>query len=487
MIGGLWNGYSGINTFEKALSTESNNATNTNTPGYKSSDIRFEDLMYKGDGRGTGTQIETVFKRFEQGDIKPTGHAYDVGIEGKGYFMLTEPSSNERFYTRAGNFQMGADGLLQTPDGLHVQGLTPPPATIISSDPTLTQISSIHTTFIASENIANANFLQTINSRVSDYTKSAKDSGVSGEGYKSASSKINDIEALVADYKDKLSLYKSTSTETASESKKQITSLDFSSYISELDNENDFIKININNQEVRQQFDTDVDTTMRLFADKISKIQGMKGTVDTTVGKVTVESLVPAKEIAIYDAAVNDKAAAINQIQNQSLGTGYGVVLSSRQALQDAIELADAKFIDITSTISLANQAALQVNNINMKLADLNISEYTFGEVSIEEGILYLADGDNKFLVGKLQTAFFRNEQGLDPQGNNLFKDTLPAGDPQFAGNINTLHSKSLEVSNTDNGESLTNLLVYQKAFEANSKSITTSDELLKIAINLRK
>lgn len=473
MIRGMWNGFSGINTFDRAISAESNNSTNTNTPGYKSSDIRFEDMMYQAGQVGTGTQIEGIYKRFHQGDIRNTGHTYDVGIEGPGYFMLTEPSTGERFYSRAGNFQMGSDGLLQTPDGLHVQGLTPQAPTVISTDPNITQLTKVHERFVASETIGNENFLQTINARVSDYNQSAKTSGTSGNGLKTASAKVADIEALMADYKDKLGLYRSSSTEASTPSTNQITGLDYSSYISELNDKNDYIKINIDNFEVRQQFDTSVDNTMRLFADKISAIKGMKATVDTTLGRVTVESMVPAKEVQIYDAAVNDKAASVNQIQNQSLGTGYGVVESSRAALQAAVQAADAKFIEITSTIPLANQANLQVNNIQMKLADLQLSEFTFGTVSIEEGVVYLADGDNKFVVGKIQTAFFRNDQGLDAQGNNLYSATAEAGNPQYAGNINTLHSSSLEVSNTNNADTLTNLLTYQKAFEANSKSIT--------------
>lgn len=486
MIGGLWNGYSGLNTYEKALTAESNNSSNTNTVGYKANDVRFEDLMYK-NGTGNGVQVEQVFKRFQQGDIKPTGHSLDIGIEGKGYFMVNDPQNNELYYTRAGNFKLGADGLLQTPDGLKVQGLTPQEPQIITTNPNYTQLSGIHSNFLASESIGNENFIQTINARIGDYSKTAQASGISGEGFKRASSKVVDIEALITDYKDKLDLYRSVSTEETTLSQNQITSLDFSSYLSELKDENDFIKVNINNREVRQQFDTDVDTTMRLFADKIANIQGMNSYVDTTVGKVTVESMIPAKEIAIVDVAVNDKAASINQIQNQSLGTGYGIVISARDALKAAVETAGSEFIEITSTINLQNQEALQVNDIQMKLANLNLSEYTFGSISMDEGIIYLSDGDNKFVVGKIQTAFFRNDQGLEPQGNNLYKSGLEAGKPQYAGKINTLHKDSLEVSNTNNADTMTNLLTYQKAFEANSKSITTSDELLKTAINLRK
>lgn len=487
MIGGLWNGLSGISTFERALSAESNNVTNVNTVGHKADQVRFEDLMYQ-NGYGSGVQVESISKTFVQGNIRPSNNDFDVAIEGKGYFMVTERESGNTFYTRAGNFQMGIDGVLQTPDSLKVLGLTPQESSVISSDPAITQISNVHTNFIATVSIQNNDFVKTINARTSDFNKSAQASGVSGDGFKSSSAKIADIEALIVDYREKLDLYRTTSTALPVESTKQITTLDFSSYLNELNDENDFIKVTINNREIIQKFDTDIATTMNKFADKISNIEGLKGTVDTTIGKVTLESLIPGKEVAVYDIAVNDKAAFLTNVQNASVGSGIGVVNSSRNALKEALELADAKFIDITNTISLANQENLAVNEIQLKLENLNLSENTFGIVEIDnEGMVFLKDNDNKFIVGKVQTAFFTNDQGLDAQGNNLYRDTEDSGVAKYAGHLNKVIGNSLEESNINTSDALTNILVYQKAFEANSKSITTSDELLKTAINLRK
>lgn len=494
MIGGMWNGYSGINTYEKALSTETNNASNTNTPGYKSSDVRFEDMIYRESQAGFGVGIENVYKRFVQGDIKVTGHSFDVGIEGPGYFHVKEPETNESFYTRAGNFKMDEGGFLSTVDGLKVQGLTPPAPTVVSSDPNTTKFTSKHSNFIASESIFSSRVIdgkqietvETINTRASDYSK-AKASGVNGEGYKSASAKRLDVEAAINDYKNKINLYRSVSTQDSTPSLAQITNLDFRSFLSELKDKNDYLKVTIGNQELRQQFDTDIETTMRNLADKISNIQGLKGSIEPTAGVLKIESLIPAKEITIYDAAVNDKAATVTQVQGQKLGTGYGIVESSRASLKSALEAAGAELIDIRSRI-VDDQATLQnSNDIKMKLVDLGLSEFAFGNVSIEEGIVYLADGNNKFVVGKLQTSFFRNDQGLDPRGDNLYKATADAGEPQNAGRVNILRTKSLELSNTNNTTSMTNLITYQRAFEANSKSITTSDDLLRTAIQLKK
>ena len=64
------------------------------------------------------------------------------------------------------------------------------------------------------------------------------------------------------------------------------------------------------------------------------------------------------------------------------------------------------------------------------------------------------------------------------------------SGAPIFNINNNKtadVKSKTLELSNSDLSENLVNMMVNQRAFEANSKSITTADEFLNIAIGLKK
>ena len=131
-------------------------------------------------------------------------------------------------------------------------------------------------------------------------------------------------------------------------------------------------------------------------------------------------------------------------------------------------------------------QENLNLNNIQLSLSNLNLSNI-IGDVVIEYGIVYVKDWENKFLVGKIQTAAFTNEQGLSPEGGNLYSATSESGSAKYAGKLNKLVGSALEQSKSNLGNSLTALLIYQKAFEANSKSITTSDDLLKTAIELKK
>ena len=95
-----------------------------------------------------------------------------------------------------------------------------------------------------------------------------------------------------------------------------------------------------------------------------------------------------------------------------------------------------------------------------------------------------------QFAVGQVSIAVFNNNRGLEPMGDNLLGKTNESGDPIYNLNNNKtakVESKTLELSTADLSESLVNLMVFQRAFEANAKSITTSDELLNTLINLKR
>ena len=68
MISAMYNGISGLDSFQKALNVESNNIANVNTVGYKSDRINFTDLMYQ-DRIGKGSATQTVQKDFTNGKL----------------------------------------------------------------------------------------------------------------------------------------------------------------------------------------------------------------------------------------------------------------------------------------------------------------------------------------------------------------------------------------------------------------------------------
>ncbi|MEA3383958.1 MAG: flagellar hook-basal body complex protein, partial [Campylobacterota bacterium] len=115
MVGSLWTGISGLAAQQTALDNESHNIANVNTIGYKSSRISFADQMYQ-DAIGKGAKVIDAEKVFSQGNMKSTGVAYDIALEGSGFFAVKDPNatgSSEEYYTRSGNLRMGEGGTLQ--------------------------------------------------------------------------------------------------------------------------------------------------------------------------------------------------------------------------------------------------------------------------------------------------------------------------------------------------------------------------------------
>jgi len=93
--------------------------------------------------------------------------------------------------------------------------------------------------------------------------------------------------------------------------------------------------------------------------------------------------------------------------------------------------------------------------------------------------------------LGQIQLARFVNPGGLKAMGKNLFLETPASGAP-IVGNpgedgLGTTIQDSLELANVQVVEEMVNMIVAQRAYEANSKTISTADEMLRIANNLRR
>jgi flagellar basal-body rod protein FlgG len=105
-------------------------------------------------------------------------------------------------------------------------------------------------------------------------------------------------------------------------------------------------------------------------------------------------------------------------------------------------------------------------------------------------GIITALDANSDVIASQqLTVTGFVNPAGLKATGNNLFQQTEASGDPIEANpgteGLGTLAQYTLETSNVNVSEELVNLIITQRAFESNSKGISTADQLLEIANNL--
>ncbi|MEG6585104.1 flagellar basal-body rod protein FlgG [Dendrosporobacter sp. 1207_IL3150] len=93
--------------------------------------------------------------------------------------------------------------------------------------------------------------------------------------------------------------------------------------------------------------------------------------------------------------------------------------------------------------------------------------------------------------IGQIQLARFVNSAGLDNIGRNLLKETAASGAPVVTNpgtdGSGTIVQKYLEMSNVQVVEEMVNMIVAQRAYEVNSKAITTADEMLGQANNLKR
>jgi flagellar basal-body rod protein FlgG len=100
------------------------------------------------------------------------------------------------------------------------------------------------------------------------------------------------------------------------------------------------------------------------------------------------------------------------------------------------------------------------------------------GAVSITQ-----ANSTNSTQVGSLQLATFINPAGLDAQGENLFAETSSSGTPNVAApgsnGTGSLPQGYVETSNVNVVQELVNMIQTQRAYEINSKAVTTSDQML--------
>ncbi len=121
-----------------------NNIANMTTTGFKRRRPEFQDLLYQnlleigvassdagtivpsGVQIGTGVKTASVYRITEQGNLVSTGNSLDLAIQGKGFFIVGLPNGDSA-YTRAGTFQLSAQGQIVTLDGFTVSpGVTIP-------------------------------------------------------------------------------------------------------------------------------------------------------------------------------------------------------------------------------------------------------------------------------------------------------------------------------------------------------------------------
>jgi flagellar hook protein FlgE len=123
----LYTGVSGLSANGRALSVIGDNIANVNTTGFKGSRAIFGDILSQtlgGGGAlqvGRGVMLMGIQQIHTQGTLETTANPLDLAIEGDGFFIARDPAGAQ-FYTRAGQFRLDKAGDIVNPEGLKLQG-----------------------------------------------------------------------------------------------------------------------------------------------------------------------------------------------------------------------------------------------------------------------------------------------------------------------------------------------------------------------------
>lgn len=399
MIGAMWNGVSGIWNHDKGIAVESNNLANSNTVGHKKDQISFSDVLYNQAGFGKGVQTQTISKQFEQGNIVQSGVGIDVAIEGKGFFVVkSRENPNEIYYTRAGNLVQAKDGFLVTQDDFKIQGLVPQEKIVYATNSNI--FTDSFTNNIGSYNINIGNsILNNINSKTTDYRRSAKDDtiDIQGNNYKSSLTKIKDADLLVGYYQKTLGEF-STNKEVQSQ-KRKISEIDLSSNLNNLNPSDNKISINIDGRLYSVIFDeANKNEAMKELSYKISQTTGFSSTFNNGILKIE-QSEAMGKEFKVNSIDLNDDPITFTS-------NDYEIYNN-----ENPIPEVQNSTIDYTSKLS-------SINHIDNKLS-INIEDETYSVNFDQKGYdFYLKDAEEKDAFGDMKKLYdFLSQKGKDKFG----------------------------------------------------------------------
>ena len=140
MLRGLYTAWTGMVNEQNRMDVMTNNLANASTVGYKkegSTSQSFDDVLtvkikdasvglanvQRTGVRNPGVKIGETYTDFSQGSFRETGNAYDMALEGDGFFAIeftNKAGETSTMYTRAGQFALNKDGYLMTQEGDYV-------------------------------------------------------------------------------------------------------------------------------------------------------------------------------------------------------------------------------------------------------------------------------------------------------------------------------------------------------------------------------
>lgn len=451
MMTSIYSGVSGLKAQQQKLDVIGNNLANINTIGYKGQTVSFADLLSQtisgataansatGSGGtnakqiGTGVAVSATTTNMSTGSSQSTGNSSDVAIGGSGFFIVQGGGTSNYQFTRAGNFGVDSSGNL-TVNGLKVCGWMDYSK---GADGTYT--------FDTQKTV------EPINLFTDSYNGSKK---VIAPAASTTSTVTGSVNAAATAHGTSSDLKPSTFDASG--------------------------------------LTADASTTLTVY-DSL----GTAHDVQVKLYKVASGTDTAGKSVTSWrwEAGTSDSSLTLGSNSGYIAFDGNGKIVSDSDfATSFTLSLTNGSgaatqslALDFSKLSSYSSSSGSSVTNTTNGYASGELDDFTIGS----DGIIYgvYSNGQTQPL-GMIGMANFTNPAGLEKIGSNLYVTTANSGD--FTGAVaagsngtGALSSGKLEMSNVDLSEQFSEMMITQRAYQANSKVITAADECLKSVINM--
>jgi flagellar hook protein FlgE len=461
----MYSGVSGLRAHQLKMDIIGNNIANVNTVGFKGQRVTFQEVYsqtIKGasspqEGKGgtnahqvgLGISLSSIDTFHIRGAVQRTDNIADLAVNGDGFFMISDSSDYlSRSYTRAGNFSLDDDGNLVASNGYKVLGYMVDPNTgVLKSSLEGIKISKATaddakaTSYSIFEGNLNNAIARTTTMPTTPFT-------------------AQNLTATPAVPKDVLNLGDNKFWETTYQ------------YTDGLGGQHN----------VKYTFVRGLDGNGAPIAGATGDTQWAVFIQDLDTGRFFNDS-------GDSDAAVTTIGAAAIPIK---FGTDGKLDPTSLKGIELEIQgkngsdkfNVDVDFSQLTQFASDSNASITKSDGYAQGFLDT----YSIGQTGEVNAVF--TNGQNK-VIGRIALAVFKNPAGLEKTAENMYQITPNSGDAIVGlpgdGSMGSLNPGTLEMSNVDISREFTEMISTQRGFQANSRIITASDEMLQELVNLKR
>jgi flagellar hook protein FlgE len=442
MMRSMFSGVSGLRAHQTKMDVIGNNVANVNTVGFKSGRVTFQEVFnqtLRGAGApdaatgrggtnpmqvGLGIGVGAVDTMMTAGSSERTDNPTDLSISGEGFFIVKGSNADTFKFTRAGNFGLDKLGNLVSGGGMNVYGWQE-----YSTDPATGAVK-----FDAEKEV------KPINLYSDDFNKNKRIISAKATTNAIFAGNLNSSEPV----------YTPTVPPTTNPSQ-------FSAPFTVYDSLGNSHEISLNFRKDTAPTATKTTWTYDIIAKDASVITPATGN--------TIEFNDKGKLIT------TPSTLKINIKPDATTGTSpFDVTL------------------DFAKTTMFSADSSIKPSNID-GYSTGNLVTFNVGSNGIITGIY--SNGEQQPL-GQVALAGFDNPAGLQKVGENLFIPTTNSGNftkglKVGSQGVGTLNPGTLEMSNVDLSREFTDMIITQRGFQANSRIITTSDEMLQELVNLKR